>query len=64
MEKMVQMLDLSRLSGEGDTRVLSGKQRGIRARADFSLEAYDGAADQVMVKFAPRHVRRKREGIW
>jgi hypothetical protein len=53
MEQMAQMLDLSQLSGDGDTKVLSGKQRGIRARADYSLETFDSASGQVTVKFAP-----------
>jgi len=52
-EQMPQLLDLSKLSGGGDTRVLSGKQRGIQARSDFSLEKFDKEQDYVTVKFAP-----------
>ena len=46
------MLDMTALSEGGTTRVLSGKQRGLKAREDLHLEALDQAADQVDVVLA------------
>jgi hypothetical protein len=44
------MLDISKLAGEaGQTRVLSGKQRGLQARIDFGLDGLDEGAEDVNV---------------
>ncbi|WP_439365484.1 hypothetical protein ACNJYD_04350 [Bradyrhizobium sp. DASA03005] len=50
---MVKMLNLSHLSGEGDTSVLSGKQRGLAARAEYNLDALDEADEELSVVLSP-----------
>jgi hypothetical protein len=43
------MLDISVLTGDGATNVLSGKQRGLQAREDFKLDEFDAVDDGVSV---------------
>lgn len=50
---MTKMLDLSMLSDTGETRVLSGKSRGINARAQFHLDDLDKSGEAMLVKVAP-----------
>jgi hypothetical protein len=50
---MVQMLDITGLAGEGKTRVLSGKQRGMQARVDYRLDAMDRTEEEVQVVLSP-----------
>jgi hypothetical protein len=38
---MTQTLDLSRLSGNQPTIVLSGKDKGVQTRSDFKIDAFD-----------------------
>lgn len=49
---MTQILDLSRLAGNQPTVVLSGKDKGVRTRNDFNIDALD-AGDAIEVILPP-----------
>lgn len=46
---MTTMIDLARFAGERRVRNLSGKERGMAARADLHLDQLDKEPDQVTV---------------
>ena len=46
---MATMIDLARFAGERRVRNLSGKERGMAARADLRLDDLDKGPDQITV---------------
>ena len=44
------MIDLSDVTGNGEVRNLSGKDRGLSARLHYKLDALDDSPDPVIVK--------------
>ncbi|MGU3577113.1 hypothetical protein ACLBWZ_16480 [Brucellaceae bacterium C25G] len=48
MEKVI--IDFAKLTGNGEVRNLSGKERGVAARAELGLDNYDASENEVLVK--------------